>query len=192
MSKDQPSETTQLLRAWAGGDPNALERLTPRVYLELRRIAGRWMQKEGPGQTLQPTALVHEAYQRLVDLKHADWQDRVHFFAVSAQIMRRILLDAARKRLAAKRGGRLPRINLDEIPDVPSRSATEMIALDDALNALAEIQPRKARIVELRFFAGLNVEETAAALKISPGTVMRDWKLARAWLLAELSEKGRP
>jgi RNA polymerase sigma factor (TIGR02999 family) len=192
MSKGQPSETTQLLRAWAGGDPNALERLTPRVYLELRRIAGRWMQKEGPGQTLQPTALVHEAYQRLVDLKHADWQDRVHFFAVSAQIMRRILLDAARKRLAAKRGGRLPRINLDEIPDVPSRSATEMIALDDALNALAEIQPRKARIVELRFFAGLNVEETAAALKISPGTVMRDWKLARAWLLAELSEKGRP
>jgi len=192
MSKGQPSETTQLLRAWAGGDPNALERLTPRVYLELRRIAGRWMQKEGPGQTLQPTALVHEAYQRLVDLKHADWQDRVHFFAVSAQIMRRILLDAARKRLAAKRGGRLPRINLDEIPDLPSRSATEMIALDDALNALAEIQPRKARIVELRFFAGLSVEETAAALKISPGTVMRDWRLARAWLLAELSEKGRP
>ena len=192
MSEGQPSETTQLLRAWAQGDATALERLTPRVYLELRRIAGRSMQNEGPGQTIQPTALVHEAYLRLVDLKQIDWQDRVHFFAVSAQIMRRILLDLARKRLAAKRGGRLPCVNLDEIPDAPSQSATEIIALDGALQALAEIQPRKARIVELRFFAGLSVEETAAVLKISPGTVMRDWKLARAWLLAELSEKGRP
>lgn len=190
MSQAQPSETTKLLRAWASGDSSALERLTPRVYLELRRIAGRSMQKEGPGQTLQPTALVHEAYLRLVGLQPADWQDRVHFFAVSAQIMRRILLDAARKRLAAKRGGRSPRVDLEEIPDAPSRSATEMIALDDALNALAEIQPRKARIVELRFFAGLSVEETAAVLKISQDTVMRDWRLARAWLLAELSEKG--
>jgi RNA polymerase sigma factor (TIGR02999 family) len=192
MSQGQPSETTQLLRAWASGDPSALELLTPRVYLELRRIAGRSMQKEGPGQTIQPTALVHEAYLRLVDLKQIDWQDRVHFFAVSAQIMRRILLDLARKRLAAKRGGRLPRLSLDEIPDAPSQSATEMIALDDALKALAEIQPRKARIVELRFFAGLSVEETAAVLKISPGTVTRDWKLARAWLLAELRQKSRP
>jgi RNA polymerase sigma factor (TIGR02999 family) len=142
------------------------------------------------GRTMQTTALVHEAYLRLVDLKQVDWQDRAHFFACSAQIMRRILLDAARRRVAAKRGGGAPRVDLDEIPDVSSRRANEMIALDDALTALAEVQPRKARIVELRFFAGLSVEETAAVLKVSPDTVMRDWRLAKLWLRAELSAKG--
>ena len=162
----------------------------PRVYLELRRIAGRCMRDERTGRTMQTTALVHEAYLRLVDLKQADWQHRAHFFGVCAQIMRRILLDAARKRAAAKRGGGSPRVDLDEIPDLSSRRADEMIALDGALDALAKIQPRKAQIVEMRFFGGMSVEETAEVLKISPDTVMRDWKLARAWLLAALSQRA--
>jgi len=190
MPPVRASKTTQLLRAWANGDASALARLTPRVYLELRRLAGRCMHDQPPGRTIQTTALVHEAYLRLIDLQWVDWQDRAHFFAVSAQIMRRILLDAARKRVAAKRGGGSPRVNLDEIPDVSSRRANEIIALDDALTALAEVQPRKARIVELRFFAGLSVEETAAVLKVSADTVMRDWKLAKLWLRAALSAKG--
>lgn len=189
MSQAQTSETTQLLRAWANGDSGALERLTPRVYLELRRLAGRYMRNQ-PGRTIQATALVHEAFLRLVNLKHVNWHDRAHFFACSAQIMRRILLDAARKRLAEKRGGGAPRINLDEIPDVSSQRASEMIALDDALTELAATQPRKARIVELRFFAGLSVEETASVLKVSPDTVKRDWRLAKLWLRAAL-DQGR-
>jgi RNA polymerase sigma factor (TIGR02999 family) len=191
MSQVQPSETTELLRAWAKGDSGALERLTPRVYLELRRLAARCMNHQRWGRTIQTTALVHEAWLRLVDLKQVDWQDRAHFFACSAQIMRRILLDAARKRVAAKRGGGAPRVNLDEIPDLLCRRANEMIALDDALTTLAEVQPRKARIVELRFFAGLSVEETAAVLKVSPDTVMRDWRLAKLWLRAELGAKNQ-
>ena len=190
MSQTQSSDTTQLLRAWADGEAGALERLTPRVYLELRRLAGRCMNNQHQGHTIQTTALVHEAYLRLIDLKQVDWQDRAHFFACSAQIMRRILLDAARKRAAAKRGGGAARVDLDEIPDVSGRRATEMIALDDALTALAEAQPRKARIVELRFFAGLSVEETAAVLKVSPDTVMRDWKLAKLWLRATMGAAG--
>jgi len=185
----EPSETTQLLRAWANGDAGALERLTSRVYLELRRLAGHCMRNRQPGQTIQTTALVHEAYLRLVDLGNVNWQDRAHFFACSAQIMRRILLDAARKRLAAKRGGGSPRLNLDEPLDVLSTRAREMIALDDALTALADAHPRKARIVEMRYFAGLSVEETAAVLGVSPDTVMRDWKLAKVWLRAELGPK---
>ena len=188
MSQVQTSETTQLLRAWANGDASALERLTPHVYLELRRLAGRCMRNQPPGRTIQTTALVHEAYLRLIDLKDVDWQDRAHFFACSAQIMRRLLIDAARKRAAGKRGGGAPRVDLDEIPDVSSRRAAEMIALDDALVALAEVQPRKARIVEMRFFAGLSVEETAAVLKVSPDTVMRDWRLAKLWLRAALDQ----
>jgi RNA polymerase sigma factor (TIGR02999 family) len=186
MPPTERSETTELLRAWAQGEEGALEHLTPRVYVELRRIAARCMRNRQPGQTIQATALVHEAYLRLVDLGHVDWQDRAHFFACSAQIMRRILLDAARKRVAAKRGGGSFRIDLDEPVDIASSRAKEVIALDDALTALAEAQPRKARIVELRFFAGLSVEETAAVLKVSPDTVMRDWKLAKLWLRAEL------
>ena len=180
--RHDPTETIELLRAWAGGDPGALEKLTPRVYLELRRLAGRYMQHQAPGQTIQATALVHEAYLRLINLDHVDWQDRAHFFACSAQIMRRILLDAARRRIAGKRGGGVAKVNLDEVPDLSSRRASEMIALDDALTALAEAEPRKARVIELRFFAGLSVEETAAVLKVSADTVMRDWKLARLWL----------
>jgi RNA polymerase sigma factor (TIGR02999 family) len=180
------SETTQLLRAWAAGDRDALEQLTPRVYDELRRIAGHFMRGQRPGRTIQTTALVHEAYIKLIDVNNVDWQHRAHFFAVSAQIMRRILLDRARRSTAAKRGGATPRLNLDELPDVGSGPARELVALDDALNTLAEIDPRKARVVELRFFGGLSVPETAAVLKVSPETVLRDWKLARSWLLAEL------
>ena len=180
------SETTQLLRAWASGDESALEQLTPRVYAELRRIAGHFMQDEQPGRTIQTTALVHEAYLKLIDVTNVDWQHRAHFFAVSAQIMRHILLDQARRRVAAKRGGAAPRVNLNEVPDIGSGRARELIALDDALNALAKVDQRKARVIELRFFAGLSVEDTAEVLKVSPDTVKRDWKMARAWLLTEL------
>ena len=184
---DPTSETTQLLRAWAGGDRAALERLTPHVYRTLRRIAGRHLQNERPGQTLQATALVHEAYLELIDITNVDWQHRAHFFAVSAQIMRRILLARARRRLTDKRGGDAERVNLDELPDVSGGRAKELIVLDDALNALAKIDPRKARVVELRFFGGLSVEEAAEVLAVSPETVMRDWKFARSWLQAEIS-----
>jgi RNA polymerase sigma factor (TIGR02999 family) len=187
MADSQTTETTVLLRAWAEGDQNAPGQLTPRVYKELRRIAGHFMQDERAGRTIQTTALVHEAWLRLVDVANVDWQHRAHFFAVSATMMRHILLDRARRRVASKRGGGLARVNLDEIPDVSSGKARELIALDDALNALAAIDARKARVIELRFFGGLSVEETAEVPKISVDTVMRDWKLARAWLLTELS-----
>jgi RNA polymerase sigma-70 factor, ECF subfamily len=186
---DEPtSETTLLLRAWAGGDRNALEKLTPHVYRTLRRIAGRYMQNEREGHTLQATALVHEAYLELVDITNVDWQHRAHFFAISAQIMRNILLDRARQRLAAKRGGGAERVNLDELPDIGMGRARELIILDDALNTLAKMDERKARVVEMRFFGGLNVDETAEVLSVSPETVMRDWKFARSWLQAEISQ----
>ena len=185
---DEPtSETTLLLRAWAGGDRDALEKLTPHVYRTLRRIAGRYMQNEREGHTLQATALVHEAYMELVDITNVDWQHRAHFFAISAQIMRNILLDRARQRLAAKRGGGAERVNLDELPDIGMGRARELIILDDALNTLAKMDERKARVVEMRFFGGLSVEETAEVLTVSPETVMRDWKFARSWLQAEIS-----
>ena len=186
---DKTSETTQLLRAWAEGDRDALERLTPHVYRTLRRIAGHHLRNERPGNTLQATALVHEAYLELIDITNVDWQHRAHFFAVSAQIMRHILLDRARRRVAAKRGGNAERVNLDELPDLSGDRANELIALEDALNALAAIDARKARVIELRFFGGLSVEESAAVLEISPETVMRDWKFARSWLQAELSRR---
>jgi RNA polymerase sigma factor (TIGR02999 family) len=192
MAHAQASETTLLLRAWAEGDRAALEQLTPRVYAELRRIAGHCMQNERPGRTLQTTALVHEAYLRLIDVNNVNWEHRAHFFAMSAQMMRRILVDHARARATAKRGGGVARVNLDkialdEIADVSSGHENELIALDEALERPAELDPRKARIIELRFFGGLSVEETAAVLKVSPDTVMRDWRLARSWLLLELS-----
>ena len=183
-----PSETTQLLRNWAAGDRDALRRLTPRVYRELRRMAGQFMKQEQQGRTLQATALVHEAFLKLVEVDNVDWQHRAHFFAVAAQIMRRILLDAARKRTAAKRGGDAARVNLDEIPDLAADRSGQLIALDEALDRLQVFDPRKARVVELRFFGGLSVEETAAVLTVSPDTVMRDWRLARSWLLTELKE----
>jgi RNA polymerase sigma factor (TIGR02999 family) len=182
----ETTETTRLLRAWASGDQNALGRLMPRVYRELRRIAGHHMQNEHTGRTIQTTALVHEAYLKLIDVNNVDWQHRAHFFAVSSQIMRRILVDRARRRVAAKRGGKAAKVNVDEIPDLSGDRASEMIALDASLDALARIDSRKALVIEMRFFGGLSVEETATILKVSPDTVLRDWRLARAWLLAEL------
>jgi RNA polymerase sigma-70 factor, ECF subfamily len=176
-----------LLRAWAGGDRKALERLTPHVYRTLRRIAGHHMKNERPGDSLQATALVHEAYLELIDITNVDWQHRAHFFAVSAQVMRHILLDRARRRMAAKRGGCAERVDLDALPDLSGDRAGELIALEDALNALARLDARKARVVELRFFGGLSVDESAAVLDVSPETVMRDWKFARSWLQAEMS-----
>lgn len=190
MEGSQTSEITELLRDWAAGDQSALARLTPRVYQELRRIAGYYMRDEQAGRTIQTTALVHEAYLKLVDVKNVDWQHRAHFFAVSAQIMRHILLDRARRRVAAKRGGKSRQVRLEDIPDTSGKRDEELIALDDALDALAQIDPRKARVIELRFFVGLSVEETAAVLKISSDTVLRDWRLARVWLMKQLRGKA--
>jgi RNA polymerase sigma factor (TIGR02999 family) len=189
----ESSEITALLKAWGSGDAAALDQLTPLVYEELRRLARRYMRNERAGNTLQTTALVNEAYLRLVDAKRVGWQDRVHFYAVSAQMMRRILVDAARARGSAKRGGQVKRVNhstafnLDQIPDVSTGRDRELVAIDDGLKTLAEMDPRKARVIELRFFGGLSVEETAEVLKISPQSVMRDWKLAKAWLTRELT-----
>jgi len=180
-------EVTRLLKAWGAGDRAALDQLTPLVYGELHRMAGNRMLRENPGNTLQATALVNEAYLRMVDVTGVQWQDRAHFFAVSSQVMRRILVDAARARGSGKRGGGTPRLNLNEsIDGVPARD-NNLVDLDDALKALEEFDPRKAKVVEMRFFGGLSVEETAEVLKISPQSVMRDWKLARAWLTRELS-----
>jgi RNA polymerase sigma factor (TIGR02999 family) len=189
----RPGQITALLKAWSGGDAAALSRLAPLVYAELRSLARRYLRRERPGNTLQTTALVHEAYLRLVEAKSVDWQDRAHFFAISAQMMRRILVDAARARASAKRGGGARRIdhstalNLDQLPDPGLERGAELIALDDALNVLEQLNPRHARVVELRFFAGFSVEEAASVLNISPQTVVRDWKLAKAWLKRELT-----
>jgi RNA polymerase sigma factor (TIGR02999 family) len=184
----QTSETTQLLLAWADGDARALSALTPRVYRELRRMAGAFMKGEREGQTLQATALVHEVYLRLIDVQNVPWQGKAHFFAICAQIMRRILVDAARKRATARHGGGLDRIELTEVPDFSSHKDRELIALNDALDELKIADPRKAKIVELRYFGGLSVVETAAVLNISEGTVTRDWRMARGWLLAEVGK----
>ena len=185
-------EITALIRAWGGGDQTALNRLTPLVYDELRRIARRHMRNQGGGHSLQTTALVHEAYLHLMDAKSANWQDRAHFFAVSAQIMRRILIDLARAHDAQKRGGGAGHIdhstpvNLDELPSPTSDRSGELLALDEALTRLDQMDGRKAKVIELRFFGGLSVEEVAEVLKVSPQTVMRDWRLARVWLAREL------
>ncbi|HVP00030.1 MAG TPA: sigma-70 family RNA polymerase sigma factor [Bryobacteraceae bacterium] len=187
MDRDAPLEVTSLLKAWAGGDTGALERLTPLVYEELRRLAGHYMAKERQGNSLQATALVNEAFLRLVKIDHIPWQDRAHFFAVSAQLMRRILVDAARARASEKRGGAAVKLDLHESIDAMPDRPAQMVALDEALDALASIDPRKAKVVELRFFGGLSVEETAEVLKISAASVLRDWKLARAWLMRELA-----
>jgi RNA polymerase sigma factor (TIGR02999 family) len=185
-------EITALIRAWGGGDQTALDRLTPLVYDELRRIARRHMRNQGGGHALQTTALVHEAYLHLMDAKSANWQDRAHFFAASAQIMRRILIDLARAHHAQKRGGGIGPIdhstpvNLDELPSPSSDRSGELLALDGALTRLEQMDSRKAKVIELRFFGGLSVEEAAEVLKVSPQTVMRDWRLARVWLAREL------
>jgi RNA polymerase sigma factor (TIGR02999 family) len=185
-------EVTRLLQAWSDGDEGALDKLMPLVYHELHRLAERYMAGERPGHTLQTTALLNEAYLRLVDVKQVSWQNRTHFFAVSAQLMRRILVEFARSRHALKRGGKAPAISLDEAPIVSSRPEADLVALDDALKALATIDPRRSRVVELRYFGGLNVEETAEVLKVSAETVMHDWKLAKAWLLRELRGTAAP
>ena len=191
-------DITGLLKAWGQGDQQALEQLMPLVYAQLRAQARRYMRGEHSGVTLQSTALVHEAYLRLINAQDVDWHDRVHFFALSAQIMRRILVDAARARSAAKRGGGAVRaehssaVDLDQIPTGDSHAAFTLCALDDALESLTRIDPRRAKVIELRFFGGLSVDETADVLQVSPQTVMRDWRLARAWLARELRGDVRP
>jgi RNA polymerase sigma factor (TIGR02999 family) len=179
-------QITQLLLAWHGGDEQALDRLMPLVHDELRLLAHRYMAGERPGHPLQTTALVNEAYLRLVDSSRVRWQSRAHFFAVSATLMRRILVDAARARTQLKRGGDAVQVSLDEAMGISSEPAADVIALDAALTALASFDERKSKVVELRFFGGLTVEETAEVLKISVMTVMRDWNLAKVWLLREL------
>src|SRR5450432_2269726 len=179
-------DISTLLRAWSDGDQSALARLTPIVYDELHRLARHYMKGERPGHSLQTTALVNEAYMRLVDYERMHWQDRAHFFAVSAQLMRRILVEHARRH-NLKRGGGAPHVSLEETAVVGGDQDADMVELDDAMNALARIDPRKVQVVEMRFFGGLSVEETADVLKISPGTVKRDWRAARAWLYRELT-----
>jgi RNA polymerase sigma factor (TIGR02999 family) len=182
-------QLTQLLRAWSEGDEGALEKLMPVVYDELRRLAHRYMADEQAGHTLQTTALVNEAYLRLVDSKHCTWEGRAHFFGVCAQMMRRILVDWARSRHAAKRGRDVPHIELQETRAVVGRPGTDLVAIDDALTALASVDPRKSQVVALRFFGGLSVKETAEVLKVSSETVLRDWKLAKSWLRRELTRE---
>jgi RNA polymerase sigma factor (TIGR02999 family) len=187
MSRAEPGDVTLLLKAWGNGDEQSLERLIPVLYDQLRRMAGDYMRHERPGNTLQPTALVNEVYLKLVGVAQTTWQDRAHFFAVSARMMRRILVDRARARRAAKRGGADIRVELNESLDgVPARS-NDLIAVDEAVEMLAKFDARKAHVVELKFFGGLTVEEIAVVLKISPRSVMRDWNLARAWLTREMN-----
>jgi RNA polymerase sigma factor (TIGR02999 family) len=183
------AEVTQLLLAWGSGDGEALEKLMPVIYRELHRMARRYMAGERPGHTLQASALVNEAYLRLIDVTRVEWKNRAHFFGVSAQMMRHILVDFARRKKYQKRGAGARQVTLNE-ELVPAGKADDLPAIDDALKALENIDPRKVRIVEMRFFAGLSVEETAEALNISPETVMRDWKFAKAWLSRELKKGG--
>lgn len=181
---------TRLLKAWTSGDATAQERLIPLVYNELHHLARYYRNKSGSSETLQTTALVHEAYMRLVDIRGVDWRDRVHFFAVSAQLMRRILVDSARAHGAIKRGGHaglVQDLDPDDIPAPESVRAAELIELDDALRSLSQLDPRRARVVELRVFGGLTVDEAAEVLELSPQSVRRDWTLAKAWLLREMS-----
>ena len=182
-------EITELLQAWRQGDENALEKLTPQLYRELHRAAKACLRAERDGHTLQTTALINELYLRLTDLREIDWQNRAHFFALCARRMRRILTDQARARLSHKRGREAQQVPLEVAPVISTRSQPEVLAVDEALNALAKVDSRKSQVVELRFFGGLSVEETAEVLKVSPDTVVRDWKLAKAWLLRELSQE---
>ena len=190
MTMPSSHDITQLLLAWSEGDQAALEQLTPLVYRELRRLAKGYMRQESPGHILQTTALINEAYLRLIDWKQVQWQNRAHFFGVAAQLMRRILVDFARACKQGKRGGAMRQVSLDEAAAVSVERAAEFIALDEALDRLAAIDPRRSRMVELRFFGGLSEEETAEALKVSPRTVRREWSLARAWLHRELRAGG--
>jgi RNA polymerase sigma factor (TIGR02999 family) len=178
---------TELLLAWNSGEEEALERLMPLVHDELRRLAQQYMRRERPDHTLQPTGLVNETYLRLIDIKRIKWQNRAHFFAMSARLMRRILVDMARAHGNQKRGGAVPHVTLDDGLAVSDESSPSLVALDDALRALAAIYPRQSDVVELRFFGGLDINETAEALHVSPDTVKRDWRFAKLWLLRELS-----
>ncbi len=191
MAGSPQEEVSLLLKAWRSGDETVVDKLVPLVYHELRRIAHRHMVREKSGNTLQTTALVNEAYLRLVDVKDVPWHDRAHFFALSAQLMRRILVDHARSRARKKRGGPAQKLSLDEALAVPARKEANLVELDEALTSLAAVDARKAKAVELRFFGGLSVEETAEALGVSVSTVMSDWKLAKAWLLRELDRSGK-
>jgi RNA polymerase sigma-70 factor, ECF subfamily len=190
MNDASPNEITGQLLAWRAGDLAALEQLIPAVYLDLRSMAERYLRSESPGHTLQPTALVHEAYLRLIDQTQVEWQNRAHFFGIAAQMMRRILVDHAKAKHRDKRGGTAAKLSLDEALNYGQERATELVALDDALQSLAALDERKSRVVELRYFGGLSVEETAQVLDISPQTVIRDWNMAKAWLYQQLSGKG--
>ena len=187
MDAPGSAEITGLLKAWNGGDRAALDRLTPVIYEELRRMARRYMRNERAGNTLQATALVNEVYLRLVDVKNVEWQHRAQFFAISAQMMRRILVDAARARGSHKRGGGAEKVNVDEVAVLSPEPEESIIALDDALEAFAKLAPRQAKVVELRYFAGLSEEEIAEVTKTSIRTIERDWQFARSWLMRELS-----
>jgi RNA polymerase sigma factor (TIGR02999 family) len=190
LMKPSPHDVTQMLRAWSDGDQEVLDRLVPLVYDELRRQAARYLRHERPGQTLQTTDLIHEAYLRLVNQKDVQWQNRAHFYGIAAQLMRRILVDHARKRRAAKRGGPAVTMALEEGMAVSREQDVDVIALDKALDRLAVLDPQQGRVVELRYFSGLSIEETAEVLGVSPRTVKRDWQVAKAWLRHELSPSG--
>ena len=187
MEASPKSDITSLLIAWSNGNSSALDQLLPLVYQELRRIARYYMAQERAGHTLQATALVNEAYLRLVDVNRVQWQNRAHFFAVAAQMMRRVLVEFARSRGRLKRGSDPQRISLDEAPQVSQEKDSDLVALDEALSALATVDARMSQVVELRFFGGLTVDETAEALRVSPETVTREWNIAKVWLLRELS-----
>lgn len=189
MTKPPPEEVSQLLSNWSKGDTDALDKLIPVVYEELRRLAHHYMRHERAGHTLQTTALVNEAYMRLADYKRMRWQSRAHFFAVAAQVMRRILVEHARSRAYLKRGAGAQKVSIDEAAVVSEGRSAEVIAVDDALKELEAWDSRKGRIVELRFFGGLSIDETAEVLKISPTTVQREWRSAKAWLLSTISER---
>jgi RNA polymerase sigma-70 factor, ECF subfamily len=190
MEESSSHEVTRLLQAWGAGDQSALKRLMDVVYGELHNLASHYMAAEQVGHTLQTTALVNEVYVRLVDVKHVGWEDRTHFFALCAQLMRRVLIDFARSRNYQKRGGRIPHVELHEAATISMETGPEILAVDEALESLAKVDERKSQVVELRFFGGLTVDETAAVLKVSPETVIRDWRLAKAWLLRKLSGEG--
>lgn len=188
-STPSPHNVTELLIAWGNGSQDALEHLFPLVYEELRRLAHRHMRRERPGHSLQTTAVAHEAYLRLIDQKHVQWQNRAHFFAIAAQMMRRILITHAQSHAYAKRGGGALKVSLDEAAILSKERAGELIALDEALTGLTAIDPRRSKVVELRFFGGLSNEEIAEVLKVSPNTVIRDWNVAKAWLYREMSKE---
>lgn len=177
-----PDNVSRLLREWSDGNEQALEEMLPLIYDELRRLAHNFLYRERPGHTLQTTALVHEAYIKLIDQRDARWQNRAHFFAIAAQAMRRILIDSARKHVAEKRGGGGQKLSLAEIATISPEPNTNLLALDEALNRLAEIDSQQSRIIELRYFGGLTIEETAEVMRLSPATIKREWTMARAWL----------